>query len=142
MGFDLSHYFGPENTSYNWVDINFFIKPSRTYHLSLYVSPYEYRTCIAPWPLEDWIGTSTTFESSIGTKRRCLSKDQQSALMQHYINEPYPKPEMCARIANYMNLDKKRVQRWFYITRSKLKYKVKVSVSSAHQKKKTPHLKA
>jgi 5-hydroxyisourate hydrolase-like protein (transthyretin family) len=129
LGFGVGIYFGQQNTPYHWIDINFVMQHSRSYHICLILQPYEYRTFIlpiSPWPIPAHLPHGSSLINNTHTRpqqipRKKLSKTQQLALMQHYADEPYPKKETYESLANSMNLEKWRVQRWFVEKRRRMR---------------------
>jgi 5-hydroxyisourate hydrolase-like protein (transthyretin family) len=135
LGFGVGIYFGQQNTSYHWIDINFVMQHGRSYHICLILQPYQYRTFIlpgSPWPIPDNLipaalmphGSTlinNTHTRPQKTPRKKLSQTQQLALMQHYTDDPYPKKETYESLANHMNLEKWRVQRWFVEKRRRMR---------------------
>ena len=131
MCFDAATYFGRENTYWSVVDINVNIKTTECHHVSLFLGSDDYRAHLT---LGDGSGTPAPTASrprgvlssdQARTKSksgRSISPDQRKALMQHYTAECYPGREGYDQIADELGLTRRKVQRWFWATRYRLRH--------------------
>jgi hypothetical protein len=109
MGFLTTGYFEPAKPQYTCADVNFvLVQGQQPPHITLYADINGYGAWIEP--LKEYI------QRPIARPKRNykkLSKDQNKALMEHFVDEPYPNPMTYRRLSEDLNIPREMTMRWF-----------------------------
>jgi hypothetical protein len=109
MGFLTTGYFEPAKPRYTCADVNFILSQGeQAPHVTLSADLNGYGTWIEPY--------KEYMQRPIAKPKRDykkLSKDQNKALMQHFVDEPYPDSTTYRRLSEGLNLTTEKTMRWF-----------------------------
>ncbi|PMD42311.1 hypothetical protein L207DRAFT_510525 [Hyaloscypha variabilis F] len=121
MGFMTTEYFQPAEPRYTCADVNFELhQGQRPPHITLYADINGYGTWVEP--LKDYL------QRPIARTERdyhTLSKDQNKALMEHFVDEPYPDSTTYRRLSEEIDLPREHTIRWFRRQRAQTRRNMK-----------------
>lgn len=169
MGFDTLGFFGPEVSCWPVLDVLFYLtwRESWTYHVSVVLGPYDYKTSVTMRPimhtghfvhrrgqqpqekqLEDYdeIMAGQTQGETIPENhnrvphkrtKQLLTPQQRTILRQEYAITAYPGPLEYNRISSDLGISKKKVRTWYASERARDRH-AHVLASQEQERSRTP----